>query len=195
MPAYSENELNAIEPNSTRADSVHASFAVRVLITIAERRKGIDAARCRLALVHLETATLLHRSLRRALAPYKLTDLQFAVLVILFSTEPEPISASVLAEHATVSRASITDALDGLETLQFASRERDDSDRRMIYVRITALGQETVDAAIIDYLRVAEEATRYIRTIAQRDVLVAYLQLLRGLSDSAKPRRSAAPRS
>jgi DNA-binding MarR family transcriptional regulator len=195
MPAFSENELNAIEPDSACADSIPASFAVRVLITIAERRKGIDAASCRLALLHLETATLLHRSLRRALAPHNLTDLQFAVLVVLFSTEPEPIAASVLAEHAAVTRASITDALDGLESLQFASRVRDDSDRRMIYVRITAAGQETVDAAIVDYLRAAEEATRYVRPTAQRAVLVAYLQLLRGLSASVKPRRSAAPRS
>jgi DNA-binding MarR family transcriptional regulator len=195
MPAFSENELNAIEPDNACVDSIPASFAVRVLITIAERRKGIDGARCRLALLHFETAKLLHRSLRRALAPHNLTDLQFAVLVILFSTEPEPIAASVLAEQAAVSRASITDALDGLESLQFASRVRDDSDRRMIYVRITAAGQETVDAAIIDYLRAAEEATRYMRPTAQRDVLAAYLQLLRGLSDSGKPRRSAAPRS
>lgn len=194
MPAFSENELNAIEPDCACGDSIPASFAVRVLITIAERRQGIDAARCRVALLHLETATLLHRSLRRVLAQHNLTDLQFAVLVILFSTEPEPISASVLAEHAAVSRASITDALDGLEFLRFASRVRDDSDRRMIYVRITALGQETVDAAIMDYLRAAEDATRDVRPTAQRAVLAAYLQLLRGLSASGKPRRSAAPR-
>lgn len=194
MPAFSENELNAIEPAGACADPMPASFAVRMLITIAERRKGIDAARCRLALLHLETATLLHRSLRRALTTHKMTDLQFAVLVILFSTEPEPISASVLAEHAAVSRAAITDALDGLESLRFASRARDDSDRRVIYVRITAAGQEAVDAAIIDYLGVAEEAARYVRPTAQRAVLAAYLELLRGLSDSANPRRIAVPR-
>ena len=94
---------------SSDRDLTPASFAIRTLITIAERRNGIDDVRCRLALLHCETATLLHRSLRRALAPHRLSDLQFAVLVILFSTEPEPISASVLAEHAVVSRAAITD--------------------------------------------------------------------------------------
>jgi DNA-binding MarR family transcriptional regulator len=190
----STNHHEATSPD-VDGDMASASFAIRTLITIAERRKGIDADRCRLALLHFETTTLLHRSLRRALAPHKLTDLQFAVLVILFSTEPEPISASVLAEHAAVSRAAITDALDKLESLQFASRARDDSDRRIIYVRITAAGQETVDAAIVDYLRAAEEATRYVRPAAQRAVLAAYLQLLRGLSDSGKPRRIAVPRS
>ena len=177
------------------SDLAPASFASRTLITIAERRKGIDGARCRLALLHFETATLLHRSLRRALTPHKLTDLQFAVLVILFSTEPEPISASVLAEHAAVSRASITDALDKLESLQFATRTRDDSDRRIIYVRITPAGQEAVDAAINDYLHAAADAAREVGPGTQRMLFAAYLQLLRGLSDSGKPRRHAAPHS
>ncbi|MBI5692300.1 MAG: MarR family transcriptional regulator [Verrucomicrobia bacterium] len=176
-------------------DMAAVSFAVRTLIDIAARRKGIDDTRCRVALLHFETATLLHRSLRRALKPHKLTDLQFAVLVILFSTEPEPISASVLAEHAAVSRAAITEALDKLEALQFATRARDDADRRVMYVRITAAGQETVDAAINDYLRTAEVATRYVGPAAQRAVLVAYLQLLRGLSVNGQPRRSAAARA
>ena len=175
------------------SDWTPASFAIRLLITIAERRKGIDADRCRLALLHFETATLLHRSLRRALARHKLTDLQFAVLVILFSTEPEPISASVLAEHAAVSRAAITDALDKLESLQFASRARDDSDRRIIYVRITPAGQEAVDAAINDYFHAAADAARELRPGTQSVLLAAYLQLLRGLSAAGKPRPVAAP--
>jgi DNA-binding MarR family transcriptional regulator len=195
MPASSLNETNAAEPDCAHADLVSASFAVRMLITIAERRKGIDDDRCRVALLHFETATLLHRSLRRALARHKLTDLQFAALVILFSTEPEPLSASVLAEHAAVSRASVTDALDKLESQHLVARTRDDSDRRIVYVRITPAGQDTVDAAIDDYFRAAEEATRYVRPTAQRAMLDAYLQLLRGLSDAGKPRRLAAPRA
>jgi DNA-binding MarR family transcriptional regulator len=192
-----KNPINHDETIGPDGDSdlTTASFVVRTLIAIAERRQAIDGARCRLALLHFETATLLHRSLRRALAPHKLTDLPFAVLVILFSTEPEPISASVLAEHAAVSRAAITDALDKLESLQFASRARDDSDRRIIYVRITPAGQEAVDAAINDYLHAAADAACDVRPAAQRALLAAYLQLLRGFSDSGKPRSDAALRS
>ena len=188
----STNHHQAISSDGD-SDLTPASFAGRTLITIAERRRGIDGARCRLALLHCETARLLHRSLRRALAPHKLTDLQFAVLVILFSTEPEPIAASVLAEHAAVSRAAITNALDKLEALQFVSRARDDSDRRIIYVRITPAGQEAVDAAINDYLQAAADAARDLRPGTQRLLLAAYLQLLRGLTHPGAPRRTAAP--
>lgn len=189
MPSSSENEPNAIAPDSARADSVPASFAVRVLITIAERRKGIDAVRCRLALLHLETATPLRRSLHRTLAFRQLTDLQFAVLVILFSTEPEPLSASVLAEHAAVSRSSITDALDQLESLRLVTRTRDHLDRRVTYVRITSAGQDTVDATINDYLHAAADAVRRVRPEAQRALIAAYLQLLRGAASSDRQTR------
>jgi len=195
MPAPSENELNAFEPDGARERLASASFAVRVLIAIAERRKGIDAARCRLALLHLETATPLRRSLRGALARHHLTDLKFAILVILFSTEPEPISASVLAEHAEVSRASITDALDQLEALELLTRVRDNLDRRVIYVQITLAGQELIDAAINDYLRAAENAAREVRPGTQRALLTAYLQFLRGLTVPGDPLRPETPAS
>lgn len=180
MPNSSEHNR---EPNaSAESDLTTTSFAVRTLVTIAERRKGVDAARCRLALLHFESAMLIHRSLRRSLARHKLSDLQFAVLVILFATEPEPLSASVLAEHAEVSRSAITDALDRLETAKLLTRTRDEFDRRVTYVRITALGLEAADRAINDYLRAAEEAVRQFRPTAQRVLLAAYLELLRTLS-------------
>jgi DNA-binding MarR family transcriptional regulator len=173
---------NHHESHATEESSATASFAIRTLVAIAERRKGVDAARCRLALLHFESATLIHRGLRRALAGHKLSDLQFAMLVILFSTEPEPLSASVLAEHAGVSRAAVTDALDRLEAAGLIERTRDDFDRRVIYVRATPAGQEKVDRAINDYLHAAEEAMRQLRPATHRALLAAYLALLRALS-------------
>jgi DNA-binding MarR family transcriptional regulator len=195
MPAPFEDEPYAIEQDSAHAGLASVSFAVRMLITIAERRKGIDAARCRLALLHLETATLLGRCLRGVLSRHKLSDVQFAALVILFSTEPEPLPPSVLAEHAAVSRSAVTDALNSLESLHLISRARDDSDRRIIYVRITLAGQEAVDAAINDYLHAAAEAAGGVRPGPQRTLLTAYLQLLRGLRHSVEKLRPEAPAS
>ena len=167
--------------NFSDSDWGCASFAVQALISIADRRQGIDAARSRLALLHAETARLLHDSLGGALARRGLSDLQFAVLVILFSTEPEPLAASVLAEHAAVSRASVTDALDKLEARHFVTRTRDDADRRVTYVRITATGQDIVDVAVNDYLHAAADAARLVQPAEQRALFAAYLQFLRGL--------------
>ena len=194
MPAPSGDKQSAIEPNNARSDSIPASFAIRVLITIAERRSGIDAARCRLALLHLEAATPLRRGLHRTLALSKLSDLQFAILVVLFSTEPEAISASVLAEHTAVTRASITNSLDQLEALHLVTRTRDNLDRRVTYVQITPAGQEKVDVAINDYLHAAADAVRHVRSGAQRTLIGAYLQLLRGAARSDRNDRSESPR-
>ncbi len=192
MPNSTENHREATK--STEADLSSVSFAVQALISIAERRQGVDAPRSRLALLHAEIATLLHSSLRRALTRRGLSDLQFAVLVILFSTEPESLAASVLAEHAVVSRASMTDALDKLETRHFVTRTRDPADRRVMYVRITPTGQDMVDVAVNDYLHAAADAARLVRPADQRALFAAYLQLLRGLAqrDEAPPFRHPA---
>jgi DNA-binding MarR family transcriptional regulator len=187
---------NPTEPHpdsfpSAEPELTAPSFAVRTLVTIAGRRQGVDAARCRLALLHFESATLIHRSLRRALIRHKLSDLQFAVLVILFATEPEPLSASVLAEHADVTRSAMTDALDRLEAAGLLNRTRDQLDRRLVHVRITPVGLETVDRAINDYLRAAEEAVSQLRPPAQRVLLTAYLELLRTLTAGTGPSTGA----
>ena len=196
--------LNALEnttPSSIKAAPAktqpvsHESLALRMLVAIAERRVGLDAARCRLVLTHLETAALLHGSLHRVLARHHLSDGQFAALVVLFSTEPEPISTAVLAEHTAVSRASMTDTIDKLETLRFAARTRDHLDRRVTYVRITPAGQEAVDATINDYLHAAADAVRHVRPKTQRSLSAAYRQLLRGLTNSGEPLRQETPAS
>ena len=134
------------------------SQSARALLSLAGRRNGIDAARCSLAFAHLGTAERLRCSLRSALARHQLSDLQFAILVLLFEVEPEPIPMAVLANHAGVSRSAVTDALDGLEALGRAGRARDRCDRRIIQVRITADGREKIDQAINDYLRAAMHA-------------------------------------
>ena len=158
MQDFTEHHQEPHPPSETELRTI--SFAVRSLVSIAERRKGINAARCRLALLHSESSALIHRGLRRTLAQHKLSDLQFAILVILFSTEPEPLSVSVLAEHANVFRSVLTETLDKLEKARLLTRTRDEFDRRVTYTRITPTGLETVDHAINDYLQTAENAVR-----------------------------------
>lgn len=163
------------------------SFLIRTLIGIAERRSGIDSISCRLAQLHFETATLLHRSLYGALQRHGLTDVQFAVLVVLFSTEPDPIAVSVLAEHAGVSASASADALEKLEVIKLVQRIRDHGHRPSSYARITDEGQDAVDAALRDYLQVAEAIASHIRPSTQRRMLSGYIDLLRGLAGGGLP--------
>jgi DNA-binding MarR family transcriptional regulator len=96
----------------------------------------------------------------------------------------------VLAEHAAVSRASVTDALDKLEARALVTRTRDAADRRVMYVRITATGQDIIDLAVNDYLHAAADAARLVRPADQRALFAAYLQLLRALTQRAEPRHA-----
>jgi DNA-binding MarR family transcriptional regulator len=133
----------------------HESQSARTLLAIAERRAGVDVRRCRLAFHDLSMAARLRRRFQDTLTRHQLTDLQFAILVVLLEIEPEPIPMAVLARQTGASRSAVTDALDDLETLQLAKRTRDCSDRRVIPVRITAAGRERIDQAINDYLHIA----------------------------------------
>lgn len=160
------------------------SQSARKLLALAGGRNGIEAARCSLAFAHLASAERLRCRLRSALARHQLSDLQFAILVLLFEVEPEPIPMAVLANHSGVSRSAVTDAFDGLEASGLASRTRDRSDRRIVHGRITAAGREKVDQAVDDYLDVA----------TQTPTTGSVEELVQHGSPAALPVRRASPR-
>lgn len=133
------------------------SQSARTLLALAGGRNGIDAARCSLAFAHLGAAERLRGCLRRALARHRLSDLQFAILVLLLAAEPDSVPMAVLAHRAGVSRSAVTDAFDSLDASGLASRARDRGDRRIIHGRITAAGREKIDKAIGDYLNITTQ--------------------------------------
>lgn len=139
----------------------HESQSARILLAIADRREEIDAERCHRAFAHLAMIARLRARLNDTLARHRLSDLQFAALVVLFEIEPEPIPMAVLAEHTSVSRSAMTEALDKLEAHHLASRTRDRCDRRVIQVRITAAGRAKADQAIDDYFEVITRVPHY----------------------------------
>jgi DNA-binding MarR family transcriptional regulator len=154
-------------------------------MAVARQRTGLDPVRCELVFEHLDTATVLRTALHRSLVEYRLSDLQFGVLVALFALHPEPAAPADLAEHTAVSRAAITEVLVRLESLQFISRTRDEKDRRVFHVHLTAAGQTTVDEALMVYLRAAGEVARHIEPAMQPELLSAYRRLQQGAVEAA----------
>ena len=134
------------------------SQSVRALLGLANGRNGIDPASCARAFAHLSTAERLRCSLRNALIRHRLSDLQFAVLVLLYDVDPEPIPMAVLAHRAGVSRSAVTDTFDCLIVSGLASRDRDCRDRRIIRGQITTAGRQKANQAINDYLQAAAHA-------------------------------------
>ena len=68
------------------------SPSARTLLAIAGRRVGVDVTHCRLAFAHLGAAARLRRDLQATLTRHRLSELQFAILVVLFENEAKPIA-------------------------------------------------------------------------------------------------------
>ena len=166
-------------PQAKRSDSL----ACRTLVSVARQRRGLDAGRCQLVFEHLDTAHFVQAALQRTLAEFHLSELQFAVLVVLFALDPEPIMPADLADYTAVSRAAITDALVRLEALQFVSRTRDTTDRRVFQLQLTALGRTTVDDALVRYLTTVGRVARHVDPATQPELLAAYHRLQRGAAE------------
>jgi len=156
------------------------SLAAHALLAIARQRQGFDAERCRLVLEHLETSSAVHAAIHQALAPYRLSELQFGVLVVLFSLDPDPIGSADLAVHTAVSRSAITEALDSLEARKLVTRTRDTRDRRVIYVRLSAAGREVVEPATLGFLQAVQDITRLLDAKVRQDVLTGCALLQEG---------------
>ncbi len=169
----------ARRPRTKRSECL----ACRTLLSAARQRKGLDPARCKLVFEHLDTALTVQTALHRTLAEYHLSELQFAVLVVLFALDPDPVSPADLADYTAVSRAAITDALVRLESLALVSRARDEADRRVFHLHLTDAGRTTTDAALVRYLSAVGNVARYIESAAQPDLLHAYDRLQRGAAE------------
>lgn len=159
------------------------SLAAHALIAIARQREGFDAERCRLVFEHLDTSTMLHAAIHQTLAPHHLSELQFGVLVVLFSLDPELISSADLAAHTAVSRSAITEALDNLEMQKLVIRTRDTHDRRVIHVRLSAAGRALVEPATLGFLRTVQTVTRYLDDSVSPKMLAGYARLQQGAAN------------
>ena len=158
-------------------------LAIRTLLSVARQRKGLDPDRCQLVFEHLDAALAIRSALHRTLAAYRVSDLQFGVLVALFALDPEPVMPADLADYTAVSRAAITDALVRLESLQLIVRTRDNLDRRIFHLHLTDKGRSMVDEALNRYLSAVASVARHVDPGLQPVLLGAYQGLQRGAAD------------
>lgn len=166
-------------PQGNRSDCL----ACRTLVAVARQRKGLDATRCQLVFEHLNTSHVLQSVLHRVLANYHLSDLQFGVLVSMFTLDPQPVAPADLADYNAVSRAAITEALTRLESHQLIARTRDTADRRVFRLRLTTAGRATINEALVCYLRAVGDVARHVEPSALASLLTAYTQLQQGATE------------
>lgn len=99
----------------------------------------------------LKTADLVRRAVSRVLEPYDITPQQYNVLRILRGAG-EPLPVGEIADRMIAREPDMTRLLDRLETRGLASRSREQADRRVVLVRITAAGRKllaTLDPQVV----------------------------------------------
>jgi DNA-binding MarR family transcriptional regulator len=85
------------------------------------------------------------------LAEHGLSVARFTVLMLLNRPEGGPTNPAELAEQMTVSRATITGLLDGLERDELVRRLPDERDRRMFSLELTAKARKLLGDILPEY--------------------------------------------
>lgn len=150
MPSSVPHPAN--QPAHARPPHSPSSQPVDMLVRIARQSQLSDPEGCATLLTMLTTMRLLRLHLQRVLTPLKLSEVKFTTLVSLYALDPIPSSPSDLAFHAQVSRAAMTDALEGMRVRGWIARERSRDDRRMTLVHLTAAGRDLVEKAVRPFL-------------------------------------------
>lgn len=156
------------------------TLAAHTLLSLARQREGLDPDRCRLVIEHLDTHAHLRGAIQRALAPLQLNELQFGVLLVLFSLEPDSVAAADLAIHVGVSRPAMVETLERLGTQQLVERTRAALDRRVVLVRLTDAGRALIEPAALRVLHALHTLTRFIDAGTRDALLNGYALLQEG---------------
>jgi DNA-binding MarR family transcriptional regulator len=119
----------------------------RTLRSEIGQRRGFSTLEEEVHLEVLRTAQLAGRWVVEALKPSGLTPSQFNVLRILRGARPEPLSSRVICERMVHHDPDLTRLLDRLEAAGLIAKERCPTDRRVVHVRITQAGLDSVETA------------------------------------------------
>lgn len=118
--------------------------------------------------------------LNETLAPHALTFARYEALMLLFLSRRGSLPLGKMGARLQVHPASVTNLIDGLERVAYATRTPHPSDRRTTLATITARGRE-VAAEATEALNEMRFGTAPLR----RADLVAVTEVLRELRSSA----------
>lgn len=156
------------------------TLAAHSLLSIARQREGFNAECCRLVLEHLDTTNALQTAIHHTLGAYQLSELQFGVLMVLFTLDPEPLGTAEIAMHTGVSRSAMTEAIDHLEARSLVTRTRESHDRRVSSVRLLDAGRALIEPATLHLLRTLTGITRFVTPEARDHLRGGYALLQEG---------------
>ncbi len=160
------------------------------LLEAAERYPSLDPAAFEAFLHLLRTGDEIFYKDARFLAQYGISQGRFTVLMLLHNC-PECVSTPAeLADHAGVTRATMTGLVDTLEKEGLVARGADPADRRTVRVRITAAGEEFLAKVLPDYFRCVSQTIHVLSAPEQKQLVTLLQKIQQGVAtqnDDATP--------
>ncbi len=117
---------------------------VKLAPDFEDRYPDSSAAATECAMNLVLTADLLEKRISSLILPLGLSPATGLVLSILADSEA-PVSPNLIADRLIISRASVTSLLDSLEKRGYVKRQPHPSDRRMLWVELTASGRQAAN--------------------------------------------------
>jgi DNA-binding MarR family transcriptional regulator len=159
-------------------DEPHGDDVDHIVSAWQRERPDLDVAPLQVFSRVSRLARRLDLDRAQAFAQHDLEGWEFDVLSALRRAgAPYELSPGQLVRQTLVTSGTMTNRVDRLEKRELVARSPSPSDRRGVIVRLTATGQQTVDAAMADLL----ERERSLLTELprdDRDVLAAMLRRL-----------------
>ncbi len=123
------------------------------LLERSRRYPELDPSAMEAFLHLLRTSSEVFEAFRALLSKHKISQGRFTVLILLNRDPEKPVNPADLADHASVTRATMTGLIDTLESDGLVKREHSAGDRRMLLVRLTDSGRTYLDKILPGYFR------------------------------------------
>lgn len=94
----------------------------------------------------VRTANVLSDAFEQMLKPHGITGTQYNVLRILRGAEPDGLCRNEVSQRLLNRMPDATRLLDRMEEAELVTRERSETDRRLVHTRITRKGRSLVDS-------------------------------------------------
>ncbi|MFC4455886.1 MarR family transcriptional regulator [Deinococcus sonorensis] len=102
--------------------------------------------------------SLMSRRIQGRMADFELTRPQYSVLRLLL--EQGPLTAQAISAQMGVTPANLTGPIDRLEAAGLLQRQRDDQDRRCVYLSLTQEGRARAEQVVPDLRQLVQQLFR-----------------------------------
>ena len=120
--------------------------------------------------------------MKQDLARHRLSEGRFLVLGSLLEHHPKPLSHSELAVLTAATKGNITGLVDGLERDGYVKREDSDTDRRVVLISLTPVGQQLFENILPDHFALLDAAMAGLSASECRELVALLMKLQAGLS-------------